>query len=75
MKKSNPDFITYLFEYLYRYEIRTENELTETMNSLQIRQSVNVADYDLVRAIRARAKMDTVEQIIADVWKIYDFSE
>lgn len=68
----NPDeqsrFMLYLIEYFMRLEAETENEFIETMNKLQLNQN---SDYELLRVIRLRDRMTTIDNIVSDVWKIY----
>lgn len=58
--------------FFYRLEFRTENEYWDAMNTLQVRQS-RAWDNDLLTAIRCRERMATIDRVIGDIWRIYDF--
>lgn len=73
MKKfEQPDFMQYLFEYLYRLQFRTENEHAELLNSIRVRQG-RAWDDQLLGVIRIRERLATVDRVVADIWAIYDF--
>lgn len=70
LKNSKEKFLEYLFEYLYRVQIDNENDLTQAMNRLKLKQGDNFDD-ELLRVIRLKERSVTVDAIINTVWEIY----
>ena len=69
---NQPDFMQYLFEYLYRLQFRTENEYAELLNTIHTQQG-RACDDQLLGVIRMRERLATVDRMVADIWAIYDF--
>ena len=69
---SQPEFMQYLFEYLYQLQFKTENENVELLNAIQARQG-RAWDDQLLGVIRIRERLATVDRVMADIWAIYDF--
>lgn len=70
LKNSKEKFLEYLFEYLYRVQIDNENDLTQAMNRLKLKQGDNFDD-ELLQVIRLKERSVTVDAIINTVWEIY----
>lgn len=69
----NCKFVHYLFEYLYRQQIACENRLVTSLNTLQL-ASTSCPDTDLLSVIRCKERCLLMDRVVADIWRIYDFS-